>query len=61
MADAIVGVIRQMPPEKLAADVTSEGFMKAGFDTISMALNTLDVDQHTTGIVLLLYVLSYFV
>lgn len=56
MADAIIGVIRQMSPEKLAADVSSEGFVKAGFDTISMALGALDVDQHTTGIVLLLYV-----
>lgn len=56
MADALIGLIRSMTPEKLAADLGSEAFVKTGFDPISMALNALDVDQHTPGIVLLLYV-----
>lgn len=56
MAEAVVGLIRSLTPEKLASELGSEAFMKSGFDNISMALNGLDVDQHTPGVVLLLYV-----
>lgn len=56
MADAVINLVRSLAPEKLVADLGSDAFMKSGFDNLSMALSGLDVDHHTPGVVLLLYV-----
>jgi len=56
MADAISNIVRTMAPEKMAQELGSDGFVKAGFENLSLALSSLDVDKNTAGIVLLLYV-----
>lgn len=45
-----------MAPEKLCKDVGSDGFIKAGFDTMSAVLNQIDLEKSTAGAILLLYV-----
>lgn len=56
MADAVHQLIRTVAPEKLCNEVGSDGFVKAGFDTLSAVLNQIDLEKTTAGAILLLYV-----